>query len=120
MKWLIIFLVVFLYADISDILIKIREIENMKKSFLNIDYNIFGNNTPIENNFIRPVNNNETELKIFAIFNDKVNINGKWYKVGDEVENYKILKITFDKVFLEKGGKVIILKSNYLNILKVK
>jgi len=119
MKKLIIFLAILLYADISDILIKIKDIENMKKSFLKVNYNIFGENYNIESSFI-PVVNNEINLNIFAIFNNKVNINGKWYKTGDEVEGYKIFKITSDKIFLKRDNKIIVLKIRQSNILKVK
>jgi len=119
MKKLIIFLFVVLYADISDILIKIKDIENMQKNFLTINYNIFAENYNTEPSFI-PAVNNGIELKIFAIFNNKVNINGKWYKTGDKIESYKIFKITPDKVFLKENNKIIILNIKQLNILKVK
>ena len=125
MKYLIIFILnIYLFADVSNIILKIKDIENIKKSFLKIDYNIFANSSSnifTTNIISKTLNSNlNKNLKIFAIFNNKVNINGKWYKVGDYIDNYKIVKITSTGVYLMKNLKIEYIKliNNY--ILKVK
>ncbi len=117
MKKMLIFIAVLLYADVSDTLVKIKEIENLKKHFLNIDYNIFGTNKII----ITPVVSLEKNLnlKIYAVFNNKININNKWYKIGDEINGYKILKITDDYVILKKENQIVKLKIG-IDFLKVR
>ena len=49
------------------------------------------------------------KLKIQIIFNSKVKILNRWYKVGDKIQNYKISKITSNSVILAKGSKEKIL-----------
>ncbi len=115
MRILIIFLAVFAFGDISDAILKIKTIENLKKRFLKIDYNIFS--TTKKRYFVVKSN---IELKLYAIFNNRVNINGKWYKIGDIIQGYKIIKITYDKVFLKKGNKIFVLevKNSILRVEK--
>ena len=120
MKKLVIFLTVLLFGDVSDTLFKIKEIESLKKHFLHIDYNIFSaDNIPVITGDLKEGIN----LKIYAVFNDMVNINGKWYKRGDEVNGYKILKISDSYVLLSKDGRMVTLKTgnrgnNYLKVVK--
>ena len=84
MKKAVIFLGVFLFADVSDTILKIQQIEHMKKNFLRIDYNIFS----------------------------------KWYKIGDVVEGFRIIKILDNSILLEKNSKIVVLKIRK-SILKV-
>lgn len=112
-----------LFADVANIILKIKYIEtkNIKKKFLNFDYNIFGNNFLNKPEIVNNINiNTNTNLKIFAIFNNKVNINGKWFSLGDYINGYKIIKITSNGVYLMKKSKIIYLKLVSNNILKVK
>ena len=54
-------------------------------------------------------------LKIYAIFQNRVNINGKWFKIGDIINGYKILKITNNYVYLKRNNKVLKLSiTNYI------
>ena len=120
MKKFIIFIAVFIYADVSDVILKIKEIENIKRKFLKIDYNMFETKNK-EVLIPLPVikrKKKEVKLVLNAIFNNKVNINGKWYKVKDKVFDYVIYKILEDKVVLKNGNKIIVLKIRP-NILKV-
>jgi len=48
-------------------------------------------------------------LRISAIFNDKVFINGKFYRVSDRIYSYKIVKIGKNKVVMRKKDKVVVL-----------
>ena len=45
----------------------------------------------------------ELSLKLNAIINDTAFINGRWYKVGESVNDYNITKIDDRKVELKKG-----------------
>jgi len=122
MKKLIIFIAVFIFADVSDTVFKIKEIETSKKVFLPVpSYNIFTNTkTPnVSVNKIIPKKlNNSVDFKIYAIFNNKVNINGVWKSVGDFVNEYKIIKITPKYVVLKKDNEIKILKFT-INFIKV-
>lgn len=113
----LLFIITFSFSDVSDIIFKIKEIENSKKIFLKYPlYNIFINKktniTPIIKS--APVEN----MKIYAIFNNKVNINGQWKKEGEYINDYKIIKIFPDYVVLRKNNKIKLLKFSS-NIIKV-
>ena len=45
-------------------------------------------------------------LKLFAIMNKSALINGKWYKLGEYVDGYKIVKVTPKVVTLNKKGVI--------------
>ena len=32
--------------------------------------------------------------------------NGKWVKIGDKIENYKVVEILQDKVLFKEGGQI--------------
>jgi hypothetical protein len=46
-----------------------------------------------------------------AIMNKSALINGKWYKEGSYIHNYKIAKVDRNKVILTKGSKKITLST---------
>ena len=50
-----------------------------------------------------------SKLHLLAIFGDKAYIDGRFYRVGDRVGGYRIVKIADDYVLLEKKGKMKIL-----------
>ena len=58
-----------------------------------------------------------------AILLNKVNINGKWYKVGDMIDNYKIINVQSDKVIITKNDEKqeLTLKNESKNVdIKIK
>jgi len=116
---IIIFFIVYAFGDVKRIVNKIEDIENIKYNF--IPYN---NYNPFEGEEFKPKNKGVKKekktfvLKIDAIFNDKVYINGKWYKVGDEIYGNKILKIYHTKVVFIKNGKIFEIPIG-MKILKV-
>jgi len=119
-KIIIFFILIFSFADVSDVILKIKAIQNFQKKFLIYPkYNIFIN---INNQNINYTNIKLSQgfykMKIYAIFNNKVNINGKWKKIGDFINDYKIIKIYPDYVILKKNNKLKILKITS-NIIKV-
>jgi hypothetical protein len=116
MKKSIIFIAVFIYADISNILFKIEKIESYKPVFKKIYLKRCRKiKKPVR---VYSVNKN-VQLHLMAIFNDKVLINNTWVKKGDFIEGYKIIKIYPKKVILRKNNKFIVLKFNN-NFLRIK
>ena len=110
-----------LYADITYIISEIKKIEKFKPVFKKIIYyNIFEYETNIAKKNIAGVSKKESfNLEIYAIFQNRVNINGKWLKIGDAINGYKILKITNNYVYLKRNNQILKLSiKNY--ILKVK
>ncbi|WP_187647363.1 hypothetical protein [Nitrosophilus labii] len=58
------------------------------------------------------------KLTLSAIYNERAYINGKFYKVGDKIEGYKIYKIGKNFVILKKRGKKRVLYLVKNKILK--
>ena len=120
MKKIIVFIAVFLYADISNIITLIKNMENYRPVFKKIQhYKPFSDEViPTKENGkifnVSPVN-----LSLNAIFQNKAFINGRWVKRGDLIEGYKVIKITQNSVVLFKNGKI---KKITLNpkVIKVK
>ena len=121
MKKILIFLIItFSFSDVSNIIFKIKEIQNNKKIFLKYPlYNIFINEIMHNNiQLIIKSSNLSQKIKIYAIFNNKVNINGQWKNIGDYINDYKIIKIFPNYIILRKNNKIKILKFSS-NIIKV-
>ena len=119
MKKILIFFAVFLLADTSDTILKIKEIQASKKIFLKYPfYNIFIQYQPVNVNFEVKRSNISYSLKLYAIFNNKANINGEWKRVGENINGYQIVKITPNYVLLKKDNKLKVLKFS-TNIIKV-
>lgn len=51
--------------------------------------------------------NSTFELK--AIVNDRALINEKWYRIGDTIGSYKVIKIDFTTVILKNAHKKVVL-----------
>ncbi len=63
------------------------------------------------------------KLTLSAIYNERAYINGKFYKVGDKIEGYKIYKIGKNFVILKKRGKkrvLYLVKNKILKTLEYK
>lgn len=121
MKKILIFLIItFSFSDVSNIIFKIKEIQNNKKIFLKYPlYNIFINEILHKNiQLIIKSSNLFQKMKIYAIFNNKVNINGQWKNIGDYINDYKIIKIFPNYIILRKNNKIKILNFSS-NIIKV-
>lgn len=59
--------------------------------------------------------NNETDIdsivyKLSAVLADRAKINGRWYKLGDDIDAYKVDKISFSSVRLINQTEEINLK----------
>jgi len=124
MKKSIIFIGVFLFAnDTKEILNLIKDLHKQTFSYVEVSnlYNPFTNtktNTyqtkPIK--IIQPKITN-IKYKLEAIFQQKVKINGNWYKNHDKLDEYTII-ISQNKVYL-KNNKNIIDLTKKQTLLKV-
>jgi len=108
-----------LFADISNIITALKEIESFKPVFQKMPaYNVFTKINTISPQPEAVTFEKKVILKLNAVFMNKANINGVWLKKGDEIEGYKVIDIKSNEVVLLKNGKIKILK-NKSNILKV-
>lgn len=51
-------------------------------------------------------------LSVSMVINSSAMINGKWYKVGDKVNGYKVSKIELKSVLLTKNKKKLLLSTD--------
>ncbi len=56
-------------------------------------------------------------LRLLAIINNSALINDKWYKVGEKIGKYKIIKVTLNQVTLQSPSRTLTL-TTYTNKLK--
>jgi hypothetical protein len=58
-----------------------------------------------------------SKLELISVFNHKVNINHKWYSIGDYIGNFKISEILQDMVVLRNSNskKILTIHDNYDN-----
>ncbi|GAX87079.1 conserved hypothetical protein [Lebetimonas natsushimae] len=115
MRYIFLFLGVVLFADISNVLLKLDKIENYKPVFKKI---YFIKCNKIKNVSEKSIVNKQSELKLKAIFNNKALINNMWVKKGDLINGFRVIKIYSKEVVLKKENKIIILTFNN-NLLKV-
>ena len=59
-------------------------------------------------------------LKLQAVLNNSALINGRWYKLGQSVWGYKIIKVTLSEVTLKKEGRKPIVLTTYTKQFKHK
>ncbi|WP_200764098.1 hypothetical protein [Nitrosophilus alvini] len=48
-------------------------------------------------------------FRLYAILNNKAKINRKWYRLGDKISGYKLVKISQTKVKLRRGNRTVTL-----------
>ncbi len=63
-----------------------------------------GNVTKDENGTI-VVKEPQDEFNLTGIINNRANINGQWFKVGEKVGSYTLVDIMDDSVYLKDGNK---------------
>lgn len=72
---------------------------------------------------MKSLNNTPKVLSISAILNNRVYINGKFYKEGDIIYGYKIIGIVNKYIKVKKNKKISIIpliKSNYFDNISLK
>lgn len=80
-----------------------KEIEKTKSPFVLVKQKIVsadGNNT------------SEPVYILKGIINDRANINGRWYKLNDTIDEYKLTKIKSNSVTIDNAGNPLELKMN--------
>jgi len=104
-----------LYADITYIVNEIEKIKKTKPMFKKIThYNIFEYEIA-KNTIAISYQKESVNLKIYAISQNRVNINSKWFKIGDMMNGYKVTKITDNCVYLKQNNKTLKLSiTNYI------
>ncbi|HIQ50555.1 MAG TPA: hypothetical protein EYH54_01125 [Nautiliaceae bacterium] len=119
----LIFFFVFLFSSTIQIIEEIKEIEQFKPKFKNVqNFDIFSfeeDKKKIVDKKISFIPKKSPVLQIYAIFQNKVNINGRWFKVGDKIYGYKIVKISKKFVLLKKGNIKTYLKILSTNKIKI-
>ena len=69
--------------------------------------NINTTSTNVVKNVHNVKNNIEPKFKLYAVMNSNALINGKWVKLGESINGYKVMKITQSDVILSKSSKEI-------------
>jgi len=118
---------VFLFSDTIKIIEEVKKIEQFEPKFKSVQgFDIFYFNESKQESVIIDSNSTSTSkkdstLKIYAIFQDRVNINEKWFKIGDSIDGYEIIKIDKNSILLKKENdkKTLKIFSND-NKLKIK
>jgi len=112
-------LISFLSADVTELISKIKKLENYSSEFKKFDiYNIFETEKSVKTAPAPVLTKPALKYSLNAIFQNKANINGEWVKPGDMVGEYKVVKITDTQVILQKNNEIRVL-SLHSNILKV-
>ena len=60
------------------------------------------------------------QLKVYAIYNNRAYINGKFYKIGDKIAGYKLYKIYDNYVVLKSKSKLKVVYLIKNRILKMR
>ncbi len=91
----------------------VEKIQQKRVSKMNIDYRsvpspfIIIKKDEESNKTVAMSPISEISFNLSAIINDSAFINGKWYKVGDSVNDYNITEISNTEVKLENGKNTI-------------
>lgn len=101
-----------LAQDLESKLTELIAYKNSNQEVL-LDYNPFVSETKVKELF-KDSNNtsivkDKNEIKLVSIFNQKAFISGKWYGIGDVIDDKKIVKINTNTVEMKQGSKVTIL-----------
>lgn len=70
------------------------------------------NTSSVANNASPSTVKKKKALSVTMLMNSSALINGKWYRVGDKVNGYKISKIDLKSVLLTKNKKKLLLSTN--------
>lgn len=85
---------------------KIETLE-INKNFMNLKLSFIKNYLKrpfdFETSFLKLKKEKVLKLKLFAIVDDRININGIWLSVGGKIDDYKLIEIKPDRVLLENS-----------------
>lgn len=107
MKILILFILI-LNINASDLQDRIKQltISPEKSNIVNAKYDPFQSGKEVVMKTFE-AKKQENTLHVTTILNNKVFIKSNWYKVGDTVEEYKIIQISKSSVLVKKDDKII-------------
>ena len=117
MRFLLIFST-FLYANVANILTMLDEIDSKKLPKVKISkYNIFTKRAIKRVVIINPkkITKKDVSINVAAVFNKMVLIDGKWYKEGEMVKGFKILKV-YPKKIVIKADKIYTIEVSHPRI----
>ena len=61
-------------------------------------------------------------FRLYAILNDKAKINRRWYRLGEKISGYKLIRISQTRVKLRRGNRTVTLfipRKNRKNVVWV-
>ncbi len=91
----------------------VMKIQQKRVSKMNIDYKVVPSPFIIikkdsdTNDTIVTTPTKKVSFELSAIINNSAHINGKWYKVGDSMNDYNVTEISDTEVKLQKGKSTI-------------
>ena len=98
--------------DMKKIVAKIEALKNNVNISASVDYKVydpFARAKPILNEKVKRIRNKKiyrnSSIVIQTILNNKVLINGKWFKVGDKVQGATIKNINENNIMIYKNNK---------------
>lgn len=75
-----------------------------------LQYNPFMSEETMAELGTKPQSTEDKSLKLLSVMNQKAFISGKWYGVGDRIENGKVSRINPSSVEMIQGGKKSVLR----------
>lgn len=91
----------------GDLISEIKQIENKPIILLKFpNYNFF----EMPKIKVKAKKAIKPHFKVLAIFDNSVFINGKWYKVGDVVYGFRIVKIYDNRIVVKRDGKFYVVR----------
>jgi len=103
---LILVMVVSLYAQDLKTRIEKLVIPPIKTKTVKVKYDPFQKGQEVVRKTFESKPQDKT-FHVMSIFNNKVFVDSHWYRVGDEVNGYKILQIRENSVLAKNSGKVV-------------
>jgi len=105
-----IFLLCILIINLYGVDLK-NKIINLQKSpektkIINVKYDPFQNGKEVVQKVSKEKKQIDT-LYITTILNNRIFVNSKWYKVGDKINEYKIVQISKNSILARKDGKLV-------------
>ena len=102
-------------------LLKNREKYEFKD--ITVPYNPFFKVIKMKNVSGKVIVSKKFRFVLLTVLNHKAFINNRWYKQGDYIKGFRVIKIYKDRVILQKGNKKVILKieqkRKILNIVEI-
>ena len=103
---LILSMVISLYAQDLRTRIEVLIVPPQKSKIQKVNYDPFQKGQEVVQKTFESKPQEKT-LHVTSILNNRVFVNSRWYSVGDEVNEYKIIQIREDSLLAKKSGKIV-------------